>query len=59
MLKNYLNTAWRNLMRNKTYSFINIMSIAIGLSAFWMISLYVGMSSVMTGISRMQAAFAA
>ena len=42
MLYNYLKTAWRNLLRNKTYSLINIMSIAIGLTAFWMIALYVG-----------------
>ncbi len=42
MLKNYFKTAWRNLTRNKTYSFINVMSIAIGLAAFWMIALYVG-----------------
>lgn len=42
MFSNYLKTAWRNLLRNKTYAFINIMSIAIGLAAFWMIALYVG-----------------
>ena len=42
MFKNYLIIAWRNLTRNKTYSFINIMSIAIGLAVFWMIALYVG-----------------
>ena len=42
MFKNYLKTAWRNLWRNKTYAAINIFSIAIGLAAFWMITLYVG-----------------
>jgi putative ABC transport system permease protein len=42
MFRNYLKTAWRNLVRNKTYSVINIMSISIGLAAFWMIALYVG-----------------
>ena len=42
MLKNYFKTAWRNLTRNKMYSFINIDGIAIGLAAFWMIALYVG-----------------
>ncbi|MEP7317815.1 MAG: ABC transporter permease [Panacibacter sp.] len=41
MFRNYIKTAWRNLLRNKTYSAINIMSIAIGLAAFWMIALYV------------------
>lgn len=41
MLRNYIKTAWRNLLRNKTYTAINIASIAIGLAAFWMIALYV------------------
>lgn len=48
MLQNYfpaahsVKTAWRNLRHNKTYSFINIAGIAIGLAAFWLIGLYVG-----------------
>ncbi len=48
MLQNYfparhfVRTAWRNLTRNKVYSFINITGIAIGLAAFWLIALYVG-----------------
>ena len=42
MLKNNFNTAWRNLKRNKVYSFINIGGIAIGLAAFWLITMYVG-----------------
>jgi len=41
MLKNYLKVAWRNLVRNKTYSFINITGLAIGLSCFLLIVLYV------------------
>lgn len=42
MLQNYFRTAWRNLTRNKVYSFINIAGITIGLAAFWLIGLYVG-----------------
>ena len=42
MFSNYLKIAWRNLWRHKTYAGINIISIAIGLAAFWMIALYVG-----------------
>src|SRR5678816_4023987 len=42
MFRNYLKIAWRNLGRNKTYAAINILSIAIGLAAFWMIALYIG-----------------
>jgi putative ABC transport system permease protein len=33
MFKNYIKTAWRNLFRSKTYSFINIAGLTIGLSA--------------------------
>ncbi len=42
MFKNYFKTAWRNLTRNKIYAAINITGIAIGLAAFWLITLYVG-----------------
>lgn len=41
MLKNNLKIAWRNLKRNKGYSFLNISGMAIGLAAFWLIALYV------------------
>ena len=41
MLRNYLKVAWRNLLRNKIFSFINISGLAIGLSCFLLISLYV------------------
>jgi len=41
MVKNYLKIAWRNLVRNKTFSLINIAGLAIGLACFIMIALYV------------------
>ena len=41
MLKNYLKIAWRNLLRNKTFSIINIAGLAIGLACFLVIALYV------------------
>jgi putative ABC transport system permease protein len=41
MLKNYLKVAWRGLLRNKTFSFINITGLALGLGCFLLISLYV------------------
>ena len=41
MIKNYFIIAFRNLSRNKTFSFINIGGLAIGLAACWMIALYV------------------
>ncbi len=41
MIKNYLKIAWRNLVKNKAYSIINITGLAIGLSCFLLIALYV------------------
>ncbi len=41
MLKNYLKIAFRNLRKNKAFSFINIAGLAIGLSGFILISLYI------------------
>lgn len=41
MLKNYLKIAWRNLLKNRTFSFINIAGLASGLACFIMIALYV------------------
>ena len=41
MIKNYLKIAWRNLMKNKIYSFINIFGLTIGLTSFLLIALYV------------------
>jgi ABC-type antimicrobial peptide transport system permease subunit len=32
MFKNYFKTAWRNLARNKTYSFINIAGLTLGIA---------------------------
>jgi putative ABC transport system permease protein len=41
MLTNYLKVALRNILRNKSFSFINIAGLAIGLTTFLAISLYV------------------
>ncbi|HZJ20304.1 MAG TPA: ABC transporter permease, partial [Pricia sp.] len=41
MFKNNLKIAWRNILRNKGYSALNIGGIAIGLAAFWLIAIYV------------------
>ena len=41
MLRNYLKTTWRNLLRNKAYSLINILGLAIALSCFSLFYLYV------------------
>lgn len=41
MLKNYLKLAWRNLLKNRTFSLINIIGLASGLACFILIALYV------------------
>lgn len=41
MFKNYFKTAWRNLKRNKAFSFINIFGLAIGMAACLLILQYV------------------
>lgn len=41
MLKNYFKIAFRNLIKHKSFSFINITGVAIGLACFLLLTLYV------------------
>src|ERR1700712_5832327 len=41
MFYNHLKAAWRTLLKNKGFSFINILGLAIGLTSFLLISLYI------------------
>ena len=41
MFKNYVKIAYRNIMRHKGYSFINITGLAIGIASILLIALYV------------------
>ena len=41
MFRNYLKTAFRNILRQKGYSFINIIGLSTGLAAFILIMLWV------------------
>jgi putative ABC transport system permease protein len=41
MLKNYFKTAWRNLLKNKIYSFINIGGLAVGMAVIMLIGLWI------------------
>jgi putative ABC transport system permease protein len=41
MFKNYLLVTWRNIKKNSTYSFLNIIGLAVGMAAFILIVLYV------------------
>jgi putative ABC transport system permease protein len=41
MIQNFLKVAWRNLIKNRTFSIINITGLAAGLACFILIALYV------------------
>ena len=41
MFRNYLKIAWRNIIRHKTYSTINVAGLAVGFAAFLLIFLVV------------------
>lgn len=41
MLQNYFKIAWRNLMKNKVFSFINILGLTIGITCCMMIFLFI------------------
>ena len=40
MIKNYLKVAWRNMMKNKTFSFINMFGLSVGLTCCLLIAIY-------------------
>src|SRR6188474_580186 len=41
MFRNYFKTAWRNLVRNKAFSSINILGLALGITCSLLIVLWV------------------
>lgn len=41
MFKNYIKVAWRNLVKNRVFSLINITGLATGLACFILIAIYV------------------
>src|SRR5215467_1085220 len=41
MIRNYFKIAFRNLWKHRVFSFINIMGLTVGLTAFFLIFLYV------------------
>ena len=41
MLKNYFKTAWRSIIKNRTYSLLNILGLSAGLTCFAFIALWV------------------
>ncbi len=41
MIKNFIKIAWRNLLKSKVYSFINILGLATGMAVAIMIALWI------------------
>ena len=41
MIKNYFKTAWRNMLRNKTSSFINVGGLSVGIAAALLILIFI------------------
>lgn len=41
MIRNYFKIAWRNLLRNKSFSFINISGLAVGMASAMLILLWI------------------
>lgn len=41
MLHNYIKVAWRNLVRNKVYSFINILGLSVGMTSCMLILIWI------------------
>lgn len=41
MFKSYLKTAWRNILRNKTTSFISTAGLAVGIGCFLLLATYI------------------
>lgn len=41
MIRNHFKTAWRNLLRNKSFSFINIAGLAVGMASSMLILLWI------------------
>ncbi|WP_419700125.1 ABC transporter permease [Mucilaginibacter sp. NFX135] len=41
MIKNYLKIAWRNFIKNKVHSFINVAGLSVGMAVVMLISLWI------------------
>src|SRR6218665_2169684 len=52
MLFNYFKIAFRNLVRNKIYSFINIVGLAMGITAFLFILEYISLEKSVNGFHK-------
>src|SRR5262245_61046092 len=52
MFKNHLKTAARNLWKHRTFSFINIIGLTVGLTSFILIALFIFDELTFDGIHK-------
>ncbi len=52
MLQNYFTTAFRNLQKNRVFTFINLVGLSLGLSAFILIFQYVSFEKSVNGFHK-------
>ena len=52
MIRNYFKTAWRNLLRNKAFSIINISGLALGLTSSLLIMLWIQDEKAVDGFHK-------
>jgi putative ABC transport system permease protein len=57
MLKNYLKIALRNLLRNKVFSFINIVGLAVSMSVCLLIINLIADQKAMTNFMSIKTEF--
>jgi hypothetical protein len=41
MIRNYLKIAWRNLIKNKAHTFINVAGLSVGMAVAMLIGLWI------------------
>jgi len=52
MIRNYMKIAWRNLMNNKFFSFVNIFGLSVGLACCMLIALYLNYETSYDGYQK-------
>ncbi len=52
MIRNYFKIAWRNLMKSKFFSFVNIFGLSVGLACCMLIALYLNYETSYDGYQK-------
>lgn len=52
MIRNYIKIAWRNMMRNKFFSIVNIFGLSVGMACCMLIALYLHYETTYDGYQK-------